>query len=86
MKARLVPLYFESARNEEFDNQIERLKDLLMEEVVILDPVSLGSPLTEADVVVFPKLIGKAFNQIEKIKNINIPIIVITSEFGTVNM
>ena len=86
MKARLVPLYFKSARNEEFDNQIERLKDLLFEEVEILDPVSLGSPIPEADAVVFPQLVGEAFKQIEKIKNINIPIIVITSEFGTVNI
>lgn len=86
MKARLVPLYFESARNEEFDDQVRRLKELLMEEVEILDPVPLGSPIPEADAVVFPQLVGEAFKQIEKIININIPIIVITSEFGTVNM
>ena len=47
MKARLVPMYFQSGRNEGFDTQVARLKNLLADEAEILAPVALGSPLPE---------------------------------------
>ncbi|MCR8633054.1 hypothetical protein [Paenibacillus radicis (ex Xue et al. 2023)] len=86
MKARLVPMYFATARDHEFDDQLERLKTLLAEEAEILEPVALGSPIPEADAVVFPQLVGEAYREIHHFKEINIPIVVITSEFGTVAM
>lgn len=86
MKSRLAPIYFMPGKDEEFDQQLERLKNQLAEEADILAPVALGSDIPEADAVVFPQLLGEAFKRIEDIKKIDMPIVVVTSEFGTVNM
>ena len=86
MKARLVPVYFKSEKDEEFSDQLTRLKELLAEEADILKPSALGPPLPEADAVIFPQLLGDAFKQIDAIKKINIPLLAVTSEFGTVAM
>lgn len=86
MKARLVPVYFESGRDDEFDEQLKRLGSLFAAEAKILEPVALGSPLPEADAVVFPQLLGDAYSQIEALKEIDLPLLIITSEFGTVSM
>lgn len=86
MKARLVPVYFEKARNQEFDEQVKRLREMLSEEAFILEPVPLGSKIPEADAVVFPQLVGEAYKSIKDIKKLGLPLIVVTSEFGTVAM
>jgi hypothetical protein len=86
MKARLVPLYFKSGADEDFKKQLTHLRSMLTEEAEILEPVALGSHLPEADAVLFPQLIGDAFKQIDQLGKIRIPFIVLTSEFGTVNM
>jgi hypothetical protein len=86
MKARLVPIYFIEGRDQEFDQQYEKLKELLSDVAEILNPVALESSLPEAEAVIFPHLIGEAYREIEKIKEINLPILAITSEFGTVAM
>jgi hypothetical protein len=86
MKARLVPVYFMSGRNEDFDRQLSTLNSLLSDVADFLDPVSLGSTLPEADAVVFPQLLGDAFKQIGELKKIDLPLVVVTSEFGTVAM
>ncbi len=70
MKALLVPVYFKSGRDDEFNTQLDRLKSLLAEEADILEPVALGSDLPEADAVVFPQLLGDAFKQISALKHI----------------
>ena len=86
MKARLIPVYFLSGKNEDFERQLAILKELLAEVADFLDPVSLGSALPAADAVVFPQLLGDAFKQIEELKRIDLPLLVVTSEFGTVAM
>ncbi len=86
MKARLVPIYFKNSCNEEFRRQVETLKELLSEEAEFLEATELGGELPEADAAVFPVLIGEAYKQLERIKKINIPIVALTSEFGTVAM
>ena len=86
MKAQLVPVYFKSGRDDDFDNQIAKLKDLLADEADILAPVALGSKLPQADAVVFPQILGDAFRQVDDIKKIDLPLLIITSEFGTVSM
>jgi len=86
MKARLVPLYFQSGRDEDYNLQLENLKGLLAEEAEILEPVTLGSRLPEAEAVVFPQLLGDAFKQLKDLKKVNLPLLALTSEFGTVNM
>ena len=86
MKARLQPIYFANGRTPEFENQLDTLKELLMEEAVFLDPLELGTALPPSDAVVFPVLIGAAYQQVAAVKAIKEPLIVLTSEFGTVAM
>lgn len=86
MKARLIPLYFQSADDPEFRGQCEKLEELLREEADILEPRPLGSTLPEADAVIFPQVLGDAYRRVEEIRAIPVPIIIATSEFGMVNM
>ncbi len=86
MKARLLPVYFQSGRDADFNKQIEKLKALLADEADILEPVALGSPLPAAEAVVFPQMLGDAYKQLADIKAISLPLLIITSEFGTVSM
>jgi hypothetical protein len=85
MKARLVPIYFKS-KDEEFDIQLGNLKSLLIEEAEFLKPVELGDPLPQAEAVVFPQLLGDAYRHLADFKLVPLPILIITSEFGTVSM
>jgi hypothetical protein len=86
MKARLVPVYFDPGRDNEFDTQLEILKALLAEEVELLAPVPLGEALPEAEAAVFPQFLGEAYRQLDHFKAIAMPILIITSEFGTMAM
>lgn len=86
MKARLVPLFFEEGRDEDFDKQLAVLKKVLADVAEFLEPVALGKPLPEADAVLFPQFLGQAYHMVEEFKAIELPILVITSEFGTVLM
>lgn len=86
MKAKLVPLYFVPGRDEEFDTQLAVLRELFADVAEFLEPVAVGEALPEADAIIFPQLIGEAYKQIEKIKQYTLPILAVTSEFGTVAM
>jgi hypothetical protein len=86
MKARLVPLYFQSDEDRDFVDQLAALTRLLADDAEILPPVALGSVLPAADGVVFPQMLGDAFRRAGEFKAIDLPILVITSEFGTVSM
>lgn len=86
MKARLLPIYFQNLRNEEFNVQVRTLQELLSEEAEFLEPAELGTALPEADAIVFPVLVGQAYRQLEAIKAFRAPVIALTSEFGTVAM
>lgn len=85
MKARLVPLFF-PARDEGFDTQVHHLHSLLADEATILDPVVLGDDLPDADAVVFPQVLGDAYRMVDDFRSIDLPILFITSEFGTMSM
>lgn len=86
MKARLVPLYFDPGRDEGFDKQLAALQSLLAEQVELLPPVALGQPLPECDAVIFPQILGEAYRQVPAFKAIRVPILLVTSEFGTLSM
>ena len=86
MKARIVPLYFKSGPDNEFFDQLRTLKEVFAQEADIIDPIPLGAPLPEADAVIFPQILGDAYKQMNDLKRITIPILVVTSEFGTVAM
>lgn len=86
MKARLVPFYFDPGRDGDFDTQLTALQELLADEVEFLAPVALGQPLPAAEAVLFPQFLGEAYRQVEHFKKIDLPILIITSEFGTLSM
>src|SRR5258708_35066373 len=86
MRARLVPVYFKSGQDADFTKQVDKLKSLLADEAEILEPVALGSPLPDAEAVVFPQMLGDAYRQLDEIKALKLPLLIITSEFGTVSM
>lgn len=85
MKAQLVPLYFPN-RDADFDKQVANLKTLLADYADILDPVPLGASLPAADAVVFPQVLGDAYRMLPAFQAIDLPILFITSEFGTMSM
>ena len=86
MKARLVPVYFDPGRDNEFDDQVNILENLLAEEAEILAPVALGDPIPDAEAVVFPQFLGEAYRRVEDFRKLGLPLLIITSEFGTVSM
>jgi hypothetical protein len=86
MKTKLVPVYFDPGRDDDFDRQVAALNKLLGDRAEILPPVALGKPLPEADAVVFPQLLGEAYRRVEDFKSIRLPILIVTSQFGTLSM
>jgi hypothetical protein len=86
MKAKLVPIYFKSADDPGFLTQLHKLHDLLAEDAEFLAPVLLGAELPDTDGVIFPEMLGAAFGQLDKFKKLPQPLLIVTSEFGTVSM
>lgn len=86
MKPRLVPIYFEPGRDEGFDQQMHTLGELIGDQVELLDPVPLGADLPEAEAVVVPQLLGEGYRRLADFQAIDLPILIITSEFGTLSM
>jgi hypothetical protein len=72
--------------DEQFRKHLAIVRDLLAEDAEVLPPVALGSRLPPADAAVFPQLIGDAFSQLDALKRLPLPALVLTSDFGTVNM
>jgi hypothetical protein len=86
-RAVLLPLYFDPGRNEGFDIQLDHLRTLFGDQAEFLEPIALGSNISaQADAVIFPQLLGEAYRQLKAFKALNIPILVVTSEFGTLSM
>ncbi len=86
MKARLLPVYFSSGMDEEYRRQITVLRELLGEDAEILDPVPLESGIFHADALLFPQILGEAYRSVGTIKAASLPVLVVTSPFGTMNM
>lgn len=89
LMARVAPLIFPEANErerKEFDEQMERLKEFYGGEADFLDTVTVGEKLPDADAVVFPQLLGAAFRHKEQLAQYALPMIVLTSRFGTVEM
>jgi hypothetical protein len=86
MLAKVVPLFFKEGRDQDFDNQLDLLKELLADEIEFLPEVALGDKIPSADAVLFPQILGEAYRQLDDFKAIDIPILIITTEFGTMAM
>lgn len=86
MLPRLIPVYFKEGRDADFDTQLAILKELFSNEAEFLPEVGLGDSLPEAEAVIFPQLLGEAYRCLDDFRKIDLPILLITSEFGTVLM
>jgi hypothetical protein len=86
MKARLLPLHFSGGPSKGFEAQVRALRGLFGEDAEILQPAPLGAPVLEADGVVFPEILGEAYRRLNDFKRIPVPILLVTSEFGTLSM
>ncbi|MDR2069690.1 MAG: hypothetical protein LBP71_07465 [Spirochaetaceae bacterium] len=90
MRTILVPLYFTEANereNNERRQQLAVLKELYGDEAEFLPEQALGAAIPGiADAVLFPQMIGAIFSHKTELTAIHIPIVVLTSSFGTVEM
>ena len=90
MKAKLQPLFFAEFNDREqgeFAQQMKVLRDTYGEAADFLPPVEMGAPASpEADAIVFPFFFVGFFHFQKKISDYNLPVIVLTSEFATVEM
>jgi len=86
MKAILQPLYFKSGMDDEFKSHLDMMRVYLKDEANLLEPLKLGGTIKDADAVIFPQLTGEAFGEVDLLKKIKLPLLVTTSDFGTVNM
>jgi hypothetical protein len=86
MKAKLVPIYFKTPDDPDFSTQLQILHQLLVDEAELLEPVLLGEKLPETDGVIFPQMLGEAYREVDKIEKLPQPLLIVTSEFGTVSM
>ncbi|MDD4574104.1 MAG: hypothetical protein PHR69_07815, partial [Sphaerochaeta sp.] len=87
MKAILAPVYFKRDKTEKFEQQLAHISQELKDELELLPPIWLGQPVPkDADAVVFPEILGEAYEHSEDFANIEIPILILTSEFMTISM
>lgn len=86
MKAKLVPVFFQSADDPDFVTQLGKLKAQLSAEAEFLEPIALGQKLPDTDGVIFPQMLGDAYRRLNEIIDLPQPLMIITSEFGTVSM
>ena len=90
MKITVAVLFFNSIDDEErktLQKQYETIKSMYGEDADFLEPIPVGERIPEsADAVVLPQVVGEAFTKKDELAKINLPIIMLTSEFGTVEM
>jgi hypothetical protein len=85
--ARLLPVYLEDEPQAAFHRQLAALVPLAGELVEWLPPVHISrAPGVAADAVIVPDMSGVAYRKLNEFRLIELPILVITSEFGTVSM
>ena len=85
-KARVVPLSFSATPDDGFRVQCEAIRRLLGDRLELLPSAVLGGVLPECDAVILPQVLGDAYRQLDAFKAITVPILVVTSEFGTLSM
>jgi hypothetical protein len=86
MQAKLVPLYFDTPDDHDFVLQLSKLQQLLSGIAEILEPVPLGQALPDADAVLLPQILGDAYRRVKEVRALPLPILVLTSEYGTMSM
>ncbi|MEX0670123.1 MAG: hypothetical protein WD060_06680 [Pirellulales bacterium] len=85
-KARVAPLAFSAEPDEGFHAQVAAISRLLGDRIDLLPFAVLGQPLPDCDAVILPQVLGDAYRRLDAFKAIPVPILVVTSEFGTLSM
>ncbi|MGD9736490.1 MAG: hypothetical protein AB7V58_12945 [Solirubrobacterales bacterium] len=84
---RLLPVHLEGRPKPSFRRQMEHLRERLGELVEWLPEAPIEDPVpAEASAVIVPDLSGVAYRKLAAFEAIDRPILIITSEFGTVSM
>jgi len=87
MTAKLLPVYLEDIPSETFHRQLSALTVLSEGLVEWLEPCRIDVAAgVAADAVIVPDMSGLAYRSLSSFQALNIPILVVTSEFGTVSM
>ena len=86
MKAVLQPIYLKSGVNKEYKQQLIRMKELLFDVADFKEPVPINNVSSDTDAIAFLQLNGEVYRLFDEIKVVKKPIVVITSEFGTMAM
>lgn len=83
----LAPLFLDLEPTPPFHTQLDHLRRLLDGYVTWADPAHIDRPIgDDVDAVVVPDMNGLAYLMVDSFRRIDRPILVITSEFGTVSM
>jgi hypothetical protein len=85
-KARVVPLAFDPEPDEGFHAQCDAIRRLLGDRIDLLPSAVLGRPLPDCDAVILPQVLGQAYRRLDAFRAISVPILIVTSEFGTLSM
>jgi hypothetical protein len=90
MKAKLAPVYFTESNDREraeYGEQLRRIAEYYGDVAELLPETAVGEAVPAgADAVVFPQLIFAAFRHDRELKEYGLPMVVLTSRFGTVEM
>jgi hypothetical protein len=86
-RPRLLPVFLEDYQTTSFRAQFAALQVLSGDLVEWLEPAQISdAPKVQATAVVIPDMSGLAYRLLDEFSAINLPILIITSEFGTVSM
>lgn len=90
MKAKLLPVFFTEMNDREekaFNEQLKILSELYGENAEFLPPQPIDRFVEDdSDALLFPQLIGAIFSHKAALKEVRLPVIILTSAFGTVEM
>jgi len=87
VKPSLLPVHLEDVPSEAFSRQLVCLRELTGELVDWLAPAHIDCVVPErVSAVVVPDLSGRAYRMVDSFRRIEVPILILTSEFGTVSM
>jgi hypothetical protein len=88
MTPRLLPVFLEATEPAgSFVSQLAQLKQLAGDLVEWLEPTFIGTAdIRSASAIVVPDMSGLAYRLLPEFRSLDKPILVITSEFGTVSM
>lgn len=87
MTITIAPLHLDDEPGLPFHTQLAHLQRLLDGRVTWTEPAHIDEPVADhVDAIVVPDLNGLAYRMVESFGRLTKPILVITSEFGTVSM